>query len=59
MANISREKWKVLLKSTKFFKIFDGYAIDKIATFCDFLRFPMHKYIIKENEMDLSFYVVV
>jgi|ETNmetMinimDraft_2_1059921.scaffolds.fasta_scaffold420795_1 hypothetical protein len=43
MANISKEQWKVLLKSTKFFEIFDDHEIDKIATFCDLLRFPMHK----------------
>ena len=59
MADISKEQWKTLLKSTKFFEVFDDHEIDKIITFSDLLHFPMHKYIIKENETDASFYVVV
>ena len=59
MAEINEEQWKVLLKSTKFFEIFEDQEINKIVSFSDLLHFPMHKYIIKENEKDLSFYVVV
>ena len=59
MPDLSKEQWKGLLKSTKFFEIFDDHEIDKIISFIDLLRFPMHKYIIKENETDLSFYVIV
>ena len=59
MADLSKEQWKALLRSTKFFDIFDDHEIDKIITFSDLLHFSMHKYIIKENETDVSFYVIV
>ena len=59
MANINKDQWKALLKSTKFFQTFDDQEIEKIVTFSDLLHFQMHKYIIKENETDISFYVIV
>lgn len=59
MVELNKDQWKALLKSTKFFEIFDDNEIDKIITFSDLLHFPMHKYIIKEKETDASFYVIV
>ncbi len=59
MADISKEQWKVLLKSTKFFEIFDAHEIDKIIACTDLLHYGMHKYIIKENETGISFYVIL
>lgn len=59
MVEISSEQWKVLLKSTKFFKIFENHEVDKIINFSDLVHYPMHKYIIKEKENDSSFYVIV
>lgn len=59
MVNINKDQWKALLKSTKFFKSFIDHEIDKIIDWSDLLYFPMHQYIIKANETDLSFYVIV
>tara|TARA_B100000959_G_C14971063_1_gene619726 strand:- start:2074 stop:2520 length:447 start_codon:yes stop_codon:yes gene_type:complete len=59
MKNLSKEQWTSLLKSTKFFNIFDESELEKIINCSDLLRFPMYQYIIKAHEKDLSFYVVV
>lgn len=57
--SISKDQWKALLKTTKFFETFDDHEIEKIVTLSDLLHFQMHKYIIKQNETDISFYVIV
>lgn len=59
MAELSKEQWVPLLKSTKFFETFESHEIDKIIQYADLLHYPMHHYIIKEKDMDCSFYVIV
>lgn len=57
--NIDKDQWKTLLKATKFFKDFNDEEIDKTIENSKLVFYPMHKYIIKEKEEDLSFYVIV
>lgn len=59
MTTLSTDQWKTLLKSTKFFEVFDDNEVDKIINCSDLLHFSMHKYIIKQNEKDFSFFVIV
>ena len=39
MPDLSKEQWKGLLKSTKFFEIFDDHEIDKIVNFLRLITF--------------------
>ncbi len=57
--NIDKGQWKALLKATNFFKTFNDEDIDKIIEYSKLLFFPMHKYIIKKSEEDLSFFVIL
>ncbi len=59
MKDLSKKQWMSLLRATKFFSVFDKPEIEKIINCSDLLHFPMHQYIIKANEEDSSFYVVV
>lgn len=59
MSNISKDQWISLLKSTAFFKAFEDHEINKIVENADLLHFKMHQYIIKENEEDFSFFVII
>ena len=59
MSELSKDQWKALLKATTFFKTFEDDELEKIIDVAGLLHFSMHQYIIKENEVDSSFYVLV
>ncbi len=59
MESDDRPKWKLLLKSIKFFSGFADEHLDELLNFSEVRKFQLHSYIIKEGEKNFSFYVVL
>lgn len=54
-----RERWKALLRGVMFFKEFDDEDLLKLVEAGEVDRRDLHEYVIKEGDMDNSFFVIL
>lgn len=59
MDQTEKDKWKVLLKRIDFFAPFEEEELDELLDLGEIQKYPLHAYIIKEEQYEKSFYVIV
>lgn len=59
MLSEDQKKWKLLMRSVKFFEAFSGEELDDFLAFCVLKRYEAHDYIIKEDNTENAFYVIL
>ncbi len=59
MQVVERDKWKLLLKSIEFFKIFDESELDELLSNSNVKKYGVRDWIIKEDREADSFFVIL
>ncbi|VAX25806.1 hypothetical protein MNBD_NITROSPINAE02-1830 [hydrothermal vent metagenome] len=54
-----REKWLALLQGVQFFNGFSKKDLERILDAGEVVRYDLHQYVVNENEIDLSFFVLL
>lgn len=57
--NTERNKWKHILKGERFFATFDDEELDELIDAGEVKKYSMNEFIIKEDSVDDTFYVIV
>jgi len=54
-----REKWIILLQGVKFFEGFDAEDVSQLLGAGKVRHYKFHEYVVKEREVDFSFFVIL
>jgi len=59
MEETDRNKYRNILKNEKFFDPFNDEELDELLSYGEIKKYPINEYIIKEDNVDFTFYVIL